>query len=39
MVVGRATVLVGVLKSGMTGLNGLLRDGEIAARDGVQVAF
>jgi len=39
MVVGRATVLVGVFNGGVTGLNGLLRDGDIAARDGVQVGF
>ena len=39
MVVGRATVLVGVFNGGVTRLNGLLRDGDIAARDGVQVGF
>ena len=39
VMVSRATVLIGVLKSGVTGLNGLLRDGDIAARDGVQVSF
>jgi hypothetical protein len=39
VVVGRATMLVGVLNGGVTGLNGPLRDGEIAARDGVQVGF
>lgn len=39
MVVGRATVLIGVLDGGVAGLNSLLRDGEIAARDGVQVVL
>ena len=37
MVIGRATKLVGVLSGSVTGLHGLLRDGEIAARDAVQV--
>lgn len=39
VMVGRATVLIGVFNSGVTGLNGLLRDGDIATRDGVQVGF
>jgi len=37
MVVGRATVLIGVFNGGVGCLNGLVRDREIAARDGVQV--
>lgn len=39
MVVGRATELIGVLDGGVTGLNSLLRDGDIAARDGVEIGF
>lgn len=39
MVVGRATVLVGVLKGGVAGLNRLVRDWEISACDGVQIGF
>ena len=39
MMVGRATVLIGVLNGGVTGLNSLLRDGDIAARDGVQIGL
>lgn len=37
VVVGGATVEVGVLKAGMGGLNGLLREGEIAAGNDVQI--
>jgi hypothetical protein len=37
MVVGRATVLIGVLNGSVASLNSLVRDGDIAARDGVQV--
>jgi len=37
VVVGRATVLVGVLNGSVGCLHCLLRDGDIAARDGVQV--
>jgi hypothetical protein len=39
MLVDRTTVLVGVFNGGVAGLNCLLREGEIAARDGVQIAF
>ena len=39
MVVGRATVLIGVFNCGMCALNSLLRDWDVAARDGVQVKF
>lgn len=35
VVVGGATVEVSVLERGVSGLNSLLREGEIAARDGV----
>lgn len=37
VVIGRATIFVGVFSRGVTRLHGLLRDGEIAARDAVQV--
>lgn len=37
VVVGRATELIGVFNSGVAGLNSLLREWEIAARDRVQV--
>ena len=37
MVVVRATVLIGVFNGSMRCLNGLVRDGDIAARDGIQV--
>lgn len=39
MVVGRATVEIGVFKGGVTGLNGLLREREIAAGDGVEIGL
>lgn len=39
MAVGRSTVEIGVLDAGVSGLHGLLRDGDIAARDGVEVAL
>lgn len=39
VMVAQATMLIGVLKGGVTGLNDLLRAGEIAARDGVKVGF
>lgn len=37
MIVGRATVEIGVFNGGVTGLNSLLREWDVAARDGVQV--
>jgi hypothetical protein len=37
MVVGRATELIGVFNGGVAGLNSLLREWEIAARDRVQI--
>jgi hypothetical protein len=39
VVVGRATVLIGVFDSRMCSLNSLLREWEIAARDRVQVVL
>jgi hypothetical protein len=39
MVIGWATKLVGVFDGGVGSLNGLLREWDIAARDGVQVRF
>lgn len=35
MVVGRATVCVGVLHGGMAGLDSLLREWDVAARDAI----
>lgn len=37
MMVGRATELIGVFNGGVAGLNSLLREWDVAARDGVQV--
>lgn len=37
MVVRRPTELIGVFDAGMSGLNSLLREWEVAARDAVQV--
>jgi hypothetical protein len=39
VVVGRATVLISMFKRGMTGLNSLLREWEIAARDAVEIVI
>lgn len=39
MVIGRATVEICMLKSCMTCLNSLLREGEIAARDDVEIGL
>lgn len=39
MVVSRATESVCVFDSGMAGLNSLLREWDVSARDGVQVGF
>lgn len=39
MVVNRTTILVGVFKGGMAGLDGLLRERDIPARNGIQVSF
>jgi hypothetical protein len=39
MVVRGTTILVGVFKSGMAGLDRLLRKRNVAARDRIQVSF
>lgn len=39
MVVGRTTVGVSVFKGSVASLNGLLREWEVAARDGVEVVM
>ncbi len=37
--VGRATVLIGVFNGGVTSLNSLLREWDIAARDSVEIVL
>lgn len=39
MVIGGATILVGMFNGGVGSLNGLLREWDIAARNGIQVSF
>lgn len=39
MVIARTTVLIGMFNCGMTGLNCLLRDGDIAARYRIKVSL
>jgi hypothetical protein len=39
MMIGWATIFVCMLNSGMPGLNSLLREWEIAARNGVEISL